>query len=188
MDWSDLFIFVLGVFLLVAYTEIVKSIDNEIGFDSSAARSIQGIYTIGIIFVMNSIYSLSGYETSIKNVGLAMEIFMILLGIVLIVLSSIILNKTKNMKDKKAKNWSISLITAGSLMVVLSFIRIGYGYYKNHHTVGPVKYGQNQVQLPDTRAAAPANAAAPAHTAAPAHNTAAAPEHHFPTRHTFAFF
>lgn len=150
MHWTDIFVFVLGVFLLVAYTEIVKSIDNEIGFDSSAARSIQGIYTIGIIFIMDALYSLSGYQTEVKGVPLVMEIFLILLGIVLIVLSSIILDKTKNMKDKRAKNWSIALITGGSLMLVVSLARIGYGYYKNQHKVGPVKYivGQNHVELP----------------------------------------
>jgi hypothetical protein len=117
---------------------------------------------------MNALYSLSGYQTEVKGVPLVMEIFLILLGIVLIVLSSIILDKTKNMKDKRAKNWSIALITGGSLMLVVSLARIGYGYYKNHHQVGPVKYvaGQNHVELP----------------------VAAGPANHFPTRHTFAFF
>lgn len=122
----SVFLIIMGIILIAAYASIVKSLAKSPDFviDSTFARVIQGIYTIGVIFIVAGLsYVLCHTRCGcgVSTGGIMYIVFLALLGIVLVVLSGIIVDKAGSMKGgDEAKKWGIGLIVLGSVMTAVS--------------------------------------------------------------------
>lgn len=112
---------VLAVVLLVLSGMITKN--AQVAVDSDVARANQGIYTIAIIFLtvgammlaLNGSVDLAAHKT----VALA---FTGMLGIVLLALAAVIVNKTSG----KAKDAAVGVLVLGIVFIVASGAIVAY--------------------------------------------------------------
>jgi len=115
----------LGIFLIVAYSQIQKDLKN-VDMDSAEGRAGQGIYTLGVIFLVSGVTLLLSSSKTPASSGAAPQVnkgsvsndlilgFAIALGIVLTTLSGILVSKTTG----TAKSWGIVLLVAGLMFIV----------------------------------------------------------------------
>lgn len=120
----SIFLFIVGVALIVAYAQIVESAGNEIGINTTTARVIQGIYTIGVIFICFGLsYLVCNWKCACEMGGMGASIyigFLCLLGIVLTTLGGILYDKTKNMGSSVTKKWAVGIISSGTITTVMA--------------------------------------------------------------------
>ena len=105
-------LFVLGA-ILIALSSMITENTKNLPVDSDVARCNQGIYTMAIIFmtVGATILAFGGNVSITGATGLA---FIITLGLVLLVLGAIIINKTSD----KAKNAAVGVLVIGIVFIV----------------------------------------------------------------------
>lgn len=109
----------IGIFLIAAYAQIQKGM-TDVDVKSTEARSLQGIYTLGVMFLTMGLVLLATSKKidllSVESQPTLVMSFAALLGVVLLVLSGILVNKTSG----DAKTWSIMTLVASILMLVLA--------------------------------------------------------------------
>jgi hypothetical protein len=106
-------LFVLGA-ILIALSSMITENTKNLAVDSDVARCNQGIYTMAIIFMTVGVTMLAfgGSTATISGTkGLA---FIITLGIVLLVLGAIIVDKTSD----NAKNAAVGVLILGMVFIV----------------------------------------------------------------------
>jgi hypothetical protein len=100
----------LGLMLVVAYAYIIKDIHD---IESTAGRAASGVYTLGIMIL--TIGATLMLTSTAKDVSSAYVTYLAMaLGVVLLVLGAILVNKT----DSKARGWSILVLVIGILLIV----------------------------------------------------------------------
>ena len=108
---------VMGILLLVAYARLAKSLENEPA-DSKAVRANQGLYTMGIMFLMLGLtLTFCNMHCQCQGLGGGNNIvigFLALLGVVLIGLSATIINADVD----GTKGWASFLLVLGILFVL----------------------------------------------------------------------
>lgn len=117
----------IGLFLIVAYAQIQKGMTG-VDVKSTEARSLQGIYTLGIMFLTMGLVLLATSKKidilSVESQPTLVMSLAALLGLVLLVLSGILVSKTSG----DAKTWSVMTLVASILMLVLA----GWSLTKRH--------------------------------------------------------
>lgn len=122
---------ILGV-VLVALSSVITENTKDMTVDSIVSRCNQGIYTMGIVFLSIGV-TLLAFGVDVKasqNMTLG---FVVALGVVLLVLSAIIVNKTSG----KAKDAAIGILISGIIFIVSGVAIIGY---LNKSSVLPSKF------------------------------------------------
>lgn len=123
----------LGLFLIIAYSRIIISIPSSTDVKSDLARSLQGIYTIGIMMLSVGITLFATKPSSGADSKLISYIAL-LLGIVITTLGGILVNKTSG----EARTWSILILVLGLLFVVVT----GFLIFQTHKDVVGSLLGQ----------------------------------------------
>lgn len=138
--------------ILIALSSMITQNTKNLPVDSDVARSNQGIYTMAVIFMSVGVTMIAfGGSANIgQTTGLA---FVITLGIVLLVLSAMIVNKTSD----KAKNAAIGVLVIGLVFIVGGIASVMTqhadklkGLVSKKSPVGPVSYNRatDSVTLP----------------------------------------
>ena len=113
----------LGLFLIIAYSQIVKSIPDTTSAKSDLYRSLEGVYTIGVILLTIGV-TLFATRSDTAMSTQAVSYIAMMLGIVITVLGGILVNKTSG----TAKTWAILILVLGLLFIVAT----GYSIYSIH--------------------------------------------------------
>lgn len=110
---------VMGIYLIIAFSRIYEKAGN-IAADSTVAKANQGIYTMGIIFMVAGIcFGIMNSKCDCTKLDVGTNyfvIFFLLLGIVLVALSGTMIN---GLSDGEAKNWAILTLVLGLIFMVL---------------------------------------------------------------------
>lgn len=110
---------VMGIFLIIAYSRIYEKA-GDISAESNVAKANQGIYTMGIIFMVSGIcFGITNSKCDCTRLDVGTNyfvIFFLLLGIVLVALSGTMIN---GLSDGEAKNWAIMTLVIGLIFMVL---------------------------------------------------------------------
>jgi hypothetical protein len=102
----------LGIILIAAYAQMSQKLPN-LDMKSSVGRSLQGLYTIGVMFLSVGLtLAILGGTSDISSTYISY--FVLLLGIVLTTLAGILVNGT----DGTVKNWAIMILVLGLLFIV----------------------------------------------------------------------
>jgi cytochrome bd-type quinol oxidase subunit 2 len=111
---------VLGA-VLIALSSIITENTTDLPVSSDVARANQGIYTMAIVFLSVGVtIAAFGVDVNVsQNVTLG---FIILLGIALLVLAAIIVNKTSG----KAKDAAVGVLVTGIVFVVSGIGIVSY--------------------------------------------------------------
>ena len=136
----------LGIFLLVAYSKIAEEIVN-VPSTSSVKRANQGIFTLGITFIVSGIsFGICHHKCGMELDGNSNTVlgFLMLLGIVMTTLSAMIVGKVSG----SGKSWATTTLVIGILFVVsvggaFAYIykeKLGMKFGENYHTM---KFGEN---------------------------------------------
>lgn len=109
----------VGVFLIIAYSQIQKNMGGMVDLKSSEARALQGLYTLGIVFMTAGIAlfaaSFKCPELAVAHHNDVILVLTSLLGVTILALSAVLVNKL----DGTAKTWAIITLVVGILMLVL---------------------------------------------------------------------
>ena len=108
----------MGCLLIVAYSKIAEATKGYTT-DSSLARANQGLFTMGIVFIVSGVAfyicerrcGSSGSSSS----GPRYTIFFLLLGIVLTTLAAIIVNQIDS--SSSGKTWAILTLVTGLVFI-----------------------------------------------------------------------
>lgn len=108
----------VGVFLIVLYSQIQAGLPSDIDVKSTVARALQGLYTLGLILLIAGL-TLLAVSTRCPQISVdgGDDIILVvttLLGIVILVLSAILVNKLSG----QAKSWSVMSLVISIMMVV----------------------------------------------------------------------
>jgi hypothetical protein len=107
---------ILGILLLVAYSQIEKNIVN-LPSTSSVKRANQGLFTMSITFIVTAICFGICHRTCKSDLISDSKVilgFLFLLGIVMMSLSAVIVGKVSG----SAKSWAAFLLVVGILFIV----------------------------------------------------------------------
>lgn len=107
---------ILGILLLVAYSKIDKDTAN-LPSTSSVKRANQGLFTMGITFIVSAICFGICRRTCSSDLVTDSKVilgFLFLLGIVMMSLSAVIVGKVSG----GAKSWATFLLVVGILFIV----------------------------------------------------------------------
>jgi hypothetical protein len=100
----------LGLMLIITYSYIIKDIQD---IKSTVGQAASGVYTLGIMIL--TIGATLMLTSTSKEVSTAYVTYLsIALGVVLIVLGAILVDKT----DGNAKSWSIIVLVIGLILIV----------------------------------------------------------------------
>lgn len=105
-------LFVLGA-ILIALSSVITENTKNLAVESDVARANQGIYTMAIIFMTIAV-TLLAFDVDMNASETVSLAFIVLLGIVLMVLAAIIVNKTSD----KAKNAAVGILVMGIVFIV----------------------------------------------------------------------
>ena len=125
---------IMGCLLIVAYSKIAEATKNYTT-DSNLARANQGLFTMGIVFIVAGIAfqlceqkcASSGIESSANSQYMYMAFFL-LLGIVLTALSGTVVNQIDS--DSAGKTWAVLTLVTGILFMVTCMGMIGFKAWK----------------------------------------------------------
>jgi cytochrome c biogenesis factor len=110
---------VMGIYLIIAYSRIYEN-TGMLSAESNVAKANQGIYTMGIIFIVAGIcFGICNSKCDCTKLDVGSNyfvIFFLLLGIVLVSLSGTIISGTQ---DGEAKNWAIFTLVFGLIFIVM---------------------------------------------------------------------
>jgi len=122
---------ILGV-VLIALSSVITENTKDQTVESLVSRCNQGIYTMGIVFLSIAI-TLLAFGVDVKaNQNLTLGL-VVALGVVLLVLSAIIVNKTSG----KAKDAAIGILVSGIVFIVSG---VGIIVYLNKSSILPSKF------------------------------------------------
>ena len=117
----------LGLYLLVAYSMIEKSIAN-LPANSNTQRANQGIFTMGITFIVSGIaFGICNYKCNCGDLQASGSIylgFFMVLGIVLTSLAGVIVSNAHG----SGKSWATTTLVIGILFVVSCVGTIAYAH------------------------------------------------------------
>lgn len=100
----------LGIMLIVAYSQIITGITD---IKSTAGQAASGIYTLGVMFMsIGATLLMCGKADAISSHYVTY--LTMALGVVLIVLGAILVNKL----DGKPKTWSVLVLVLGILFII----------------------------------------------------------------------
>ena len=115
----------LGVYLLVAYSMIADGI-KDLSATSNAQRANQGIFTMGITFIVTGIaFGMCNWKCDCGDLHASGNVylgFFLILGIVLTSLAGILVSSVQG----DGKTWAISTLIIGVLFIVFCIAVIGY--------------------------------------------------------------
>ena len=115
----------LGVYLLVSYSMIADSIKN-LPSTSNVQRANQGIFTLGITFIVTGItFGICNWKCNCGDLNASGNIylgFFLVLGIVLTSLAGVLVSSVNG----SGKNWAITTLVLGVLFVVFCLAVIAY--------------------------------------------------------------
>jgi cytochrome bd-type quinol oxidase subunit 2 len=120
----------LGILLIAAYSSIVND-DKTTNFGplTTAGRALQGLYTIGVVFLTAGIVlAATKTEHDDDHAMTAAAILLVLLGIALVVVSSILAAETSG----SAKSWAVSLICLGLVFIGVVAGKLLYKHKGGH--------------------------------------------------------
>jgi hypothetical protein len=125
-------IFVTGLFLTVHSLKIESSLDKANCKDVNLKRSNRAVMMIGITFIVSSIsFTVCVNKCECGPGGYSMNFYLIsslILGIILIVLGSIMIDGSKNKNCSPAKGSSKIILFVGLLIFAST---TGYLYFEN---------------------------------------------------------
>ena len=115
----------LGIYLLVAYSMIADGI-KDLAPTSNAQRANQGIFTLGITFIVTGItFGLCNWKCNCGDLNASGGVylgFFLILGIVLTSLAGVLISSVKG----SGKNWAITTLVIGVLFMVFCIAGLGY--------------------------------------------------------------
>ena len=115
----------LGVYLLVAYSMIADGIKN-LPPTSNAQRANQGLFTLGITFIVTSLtFGMCNWKCDcgdLKASGTIYLGFFMILGIVLTSLAGVLVSNVGG----SGKSWAVTTLVIGILFIVFCIAVIGY--------------------------------------------------------------
>ena len=114
----------VGIFLIVAYSQMQQSMVN-VDVKSIEARALQGLYTLGVMFLSVGIalvvVASKCPKASIDATRDPVLILSILLSVTMLVLSSILVAKLSS----TGKTWAVVLLVMSILLLICSGITLG---------------------------------------------------------------
>ncbi len=117
----------LGIYLLVAYTMVADGIKN-LPANSSAQRANQGIFTMGITFIVTGIaFGLCNWKCNcgdLKASGNVYLGFFVVLGVVLTSLAGVLVSNVTG----QGKTWAVLTLVIGILFIVFCGGVIAYAH------------------------------------------------------------
>ena len=111
-----------GCFLITAYSKIAES-TTQYAVGSSVAKANQGLFTMGIIFIVSGIAFAICSSSCGSSVAVSMSptmyiYFFLLLGIVLTTLSGVVINGITD-SGNTGKTWAITTLMMGIVFVII---------------------------------------------------------------------
>ena len=117
----------LGCYLIAAYSKIAESTRNY-ATDSSVARANQGLYTLGIIFIVSGIaFTMCNNScggSSKMSLSKMYVYFFLLLGVVITALAGTVIHGIDS--NNAGKKWAIVTLVMGIVFIVICLGMIGY--------------------------------------------------------------
>lgn len=140
MWYMSTFIFLIfGIFLLVASFQIDDGIKNYATSSDTIVHANQGIYTIGLLFLTTFVVSMFlkiKYRCDLLNLegDYLWPTFLFGLGLTLLVLGGIVINKKTNDMDSSVQTYGIGVLLCGLLFLAYP-VNLIMKYFKVHEGV-----------------------------------------------------
>ena len=144
----SVFTIALGCYLIAAYSKISQSTQNYPS-NSSVSKANQGLYTLGIIFIVSGgAFTLcnNGCGSNKLSLSKMYVYFFLLLGIVLTALSGTIIKGIDS--DNAGKKWAIITLVMGIVFIVLCGALIGYEHKEKIKSYLPAKPPVKETYFP----------------------------------------
>jgi hypothetical protein len=115
----------MGVYLLVAYSMIADGI-KDLAPTSNAQRANQGIFTLGITFIVTGItFGLCNWKCNCGDLSASGTVylgFFLILGLVLTSLAGVLVSNVKG----PGKKWAVGTLVIGVLFIVFCIAVLAY--------------------------------------------------------------
>lgn len=155
-EWSTFIFLIFGLFLIMASFQIDNGIKNYATSSDTIVHANQGIYTIGLLFLTTflvSIFLKYKYECELLKISdWLWPTFLFGLGLTLLVLGGIVINKKTNDMDSSVQSYGIGVLLSGLLFLAYP-VNLIMKYFKVHEGVQylgeqagkGIKYGQEKI-------------------------------------------